>query len=162
MRIAAAAAIALLAAGTAAAAPEPSLDMLAFFSGRTHADNVLKVALKPSAKLVVDSIGGKGDRGDFVLIDTVHEGDKPVRTRKWIMRPVGPDHYTGSLSDAVGPVDVVVRGGTATIRYTMKGGLKVTEVMQLKPDLRTMSNSVVVRKFGMKFATVDGTIRKLD
>jgi hypothetical protein len=154
------AAFALAAAAPAAAAPK--LDMVAFFTGKTHAENVMKVVLKPSARLVVDSFGGKGDRGDFVLVETVHEERKPVRTRKWIMKPAGPDHYVGSLTDAVGPVDIVVAGDSARIRYTMQGGLKVDQQMQLRPDGRTLSNLVTVRKFGLRFARVEGTIRKLD
>ena len=146
----------------AAAAPAPTLDMTAFFTGRTHADNVMKIVFNRPARLVVDSIGGKGDRGDFVLIDTVREEGKPVRERKWVMKPVGPNRFTGSLSDATGPVDVTVNGRQAVIRYTMKGGLKVVQQLALQADGRTLSNHVVVRKFGLKFASVDGTIRKLD
>ena len=136
--------------------------MMAFFTGKTHADNVMKVVLKKPVKLIVDTVGGIGDRGDFVLIDTVHEGDKPVRTRKWIMRQIAPNHFTGSLSDAVGPVDILVEGDSATIRYTMKGGLKIVQQMSLQGDGRTLSNHVVARKFGLNFARIEGTIRKLD
>jgi len=146
----------------AASAPAPALDMTAFFSGHTHADNVMKIVLNRPARLVVDSVGGRGDRGDFVLIDTVREEGKPVRERKWIMRPVGANRFTGSLTDATGPVDVTVNGRQAVIRYTMKGGLKVIQQMELQADGRTLSNHVVVRKFGLKFASVDGTISKLD
>ena len=78
------------------------------------------------------------------------------------MRPVGPNHFTGSLTDAVGPVDVTVAGNRATIRYTMKGGLRVDQLLQLKNDGRTLSNNVVVKKFGLRFARVEGMIRKLD
>jgi hypothetical protein len=151
----------ILVANPASADPV-KLDMLAFFTGKTHGENVMKLALKHPSKLVVDSIGGKGDRGDFVLIDTVREEGKPVRTRKWIMRPAGPNRYTGSLTDAVGPVDVMVDGDSAVIRYTMKGGLKVEQKMQLQGNGKSLSNNVIVRKFGLKFARVEGTIRKLD
>jgi hypothetical protein len=156
-----AALVGFILASAAPAAPPPALDMTAFFTGRSHADNGLKVAFKRSVRLVVDSIGGKGDRGDFVLIDKVQEGDKPTRERKWIMRPTGPNRYTGTLSDAVGPVEISVTGDRAAIRYEMKGGLKVDQQLQLRAD-GTLTNHVVVRKFGLTFATVDGTIRKLD
>jgi hypothetical protein len=147
---------------SAAADPGPRLDMLAFFSGKTHAENLMKIVLKRPAKLVVDSVGGKGDRGDFVLIDTVKEEGRPERTRKWVMKQVAPNRFTGSLSDAVGPVDVTINGDSALILYTMKGGLKVRQEMKLLADGKTVSNHVVVKKFGLKFATVDGRIRKLD
>ena len=159
MTLVAAAAMALAGAATA---PTPALDMTAFFSGRTHTENVLKIVFKRPARLVVDSVGGRGDRGDFVLLDTVREEGKPVRTRKWIMRPAGSNRFTGSLTDATGPVDVTVSGRQAVIRYTMKGGLKVVQQMDLQADGRTLSNHVDVRKFGLRFASVDGTVRKLD
>jgi hypothetical protein len=161
MKIGALLAVTILAATTASAEPR-KLDMIAFFTGRTHAENVMKIALKGPASLIVDSVGGKGDRGDFVLIDTVREEGKPVRTRKWVMRAAGPDRYTGVLSDAVGPVDVTSSGDTAVIRYTMKGGLKVEQRLQLQGDGKSLSNNVVVRKFGLKFARVQGTIRRMD
>jgi hypothetical protein len=123
---------------------------------------VLRVVLHKPVPLIVESIGGKGDKGDFVMIDRVHEGDKPVRTRKWIMRPAGPNRMTGTLTDATSPVELVVSGDSATIRYIMEGGLKVEQRLQLQADGRTLSNHVVAKKFGLKFARVDGTVRKLD
>jgi hypothetical protein len=161
MRIALAAALALPFATSAHADPG-KLDMTAFFTGRSHADNTLKVAFKGTTPLIVDSVGGTGDKGDFVLIDTVHEGTKPVRQRKWVMRQIAPGHFTGSLSDATGPVDIVVSGNTATVRYTMKGGINIVQTMKLQPDGRTLSNHVEATKFGLHFGRVDGTIRKLD
>jgi hypothetical protein len=159
MTLVAAAAMALAGAATV---PAPALDMTAFFTGRTHTENVLKIVFKRPSRLVVDSVGGRGDRGDFVLLDTVREEGKPVRTRKWVMRPNGPNRFTGSLTDAAGPVDVTVSGRQAAIRYTMKGGLKIVQRIELQADGRTLSNHVDVRKFGLKFASVDGTVRKLD
>ena len=151
-----------LAVASAAPAAEPKLDMLAFFSGHTHADNLIKIALHGPHKLVVDSIGGRNKEGQFVLIDTVQEEGKPTRKRTWVMHPDGPNHFTGSLSDANGPVDVAVNGNSASIRYVMKeGGLKVQQDLQLRSD-GTLSNHVIAKKFGLKFAQVDGTIRRAD
>jgi 6-phosphogluconate dehydrogenase (decarboxylating) len=154
-------AIAALAASTGSAAnPEPGLDMLGFFTGRTHADNVIKIALHGPHKLVVDSIGGRNKEGQFVLIDTIQEEGKPVRKRVWVMHPAGANHFTGSLSDAIGPVDVTIGGDGASIRYTMKEGhLKVEQELKLQHD-GSLANHAVARKFGIKFATVDGTVRK--
>jgi hypothetical protein len=148
--------------GVAAAVDRPKLDMLGFFAGKTHSESILKVVLKKPVPLIVDSIGGKGDRGDFVLIDTVHEGDKPARQRKWIMKPAGPNHFIGSLTDATGPVDIKVDGDTAAISYMMKGGLKVEQELQLQRDGKSLSSRVTAKKLGMKFARVEGIVRKLD
>ena len=157
-------AVAALAASTTAAAadPGPKLDMLDFFTGKTHADNVMRTALHRPHKLVVDSVGGHNKEGEFVLIDNVQEEGKPARKRVWAMRPAGANHFTGTLSDAVGPVDVTVNGDTATIRYIMKDGhIAIDQRLQLQSD-GTLSNHVMARKFGMKFGDVQGTIRKMD
>jgi hypothetical protein len=151
-----------LALASAAPAADPKLDMLAFFTGHTHGDNVIKIALHGPHKLIVDSIGGRNKEAQFVLIDNVQEEGKPARKRIWVMHPDGPNHFTGSLSDATGPVDVTINGNDATIRYVMKdGGLKVEQNLHLQHD-GTLSNHVIAKKFGLKFAEVDGTIRKLD
>jgi hypothetical protein len=162
MRTAAALLVAAAAAASSASEPQPQLDMLAFFAGRTHADNVIKVVLHGPHKLVVDSVGGRNKEGQFVLIDTVQEEGKPERKRVWVMHPEGPGRFTGTLSDAKGPVNVVVDGTGATITYVMQeGSLKITQLLELQRD-GTLSNHVVAKKFGLKFAEVDGTIRKLD
>lgn len=151
-----------LAAAPASAPDPPKLDMTGFFAGKSHADNIIRIALHSPHRLIVDSIGGRNKEGEFVLIDTVREEGKPVRTRSWVMHPVGPDRFRGVLSDALGPVDVVVRGDLATISYTMKEGhLKILQQIQLQGD-KTLSNHVIAKKFGLTFAHVDGTIHKLD
>jgi hypothetical protein len=158
-------AAALLALSAAApAAPErPKLDLTAFFTGKTHADNVIKIALHAPHKLIVDSIGGHNKEGEFVLIDTVREEGKPERKRTWVMHPAGTDHYSGVLSDAAGPVDIVVEGPSATIRYTMKEkNLKIVQQLALQADGKSLANHVVAKKFGLSFAKVDGTIRKVE
>jgi len=161
VRLTVAAASVLLSANAAPAAP--ALDLTAFFTGKTHAENVMKVAMQRRKSLIVDSVGGKGDRGDFVLIDTVNEQGKPQRTRKWIMKQAGPNHFTGSLSDAIGPVDVVINGDSATIRYLMRDGhVNILQQIRLQPGGRSLSNHVVARKFGLVVARIDGTIRKMD
>jgi hypothetical protein len=164
MRLGAALAIAALSvasATSAAAAAPPKLDMIDFFSGRTHGENTMNQPFVGPTPLIVDSVGRK-DGNEFVLIDTVREGKKPVRTRKWIMRESGPSHFKGTLTDATGPVDIAVSGNGAVIRYTMKGGLKIEQVLELQPGGRVLNSTVIARKFGMRFATARGTIRKLD
>src|SRR4051794_7853536 len=151
--------VALLALTAAPAA----LDMTGFFAGKSHAENVIKIALHAPHKLIVDSVGGRNKEGEFVLIDTVREEGKPERTRTWMMRQVSPDHFTGVLSDADGPVDVILRGDSATISCMMKDGhLKIVQQVELQGDGKTLSNHVIAKKFGLTFAHVDGTIHKLD
>ena len=156
-------ALVLLASSAPAASDPPKLDMTGFFTGKSHAENVIKIAFHGPHKLIVDSVGGRNKEGEFVLIDTVREEGKPERTRTWVMRQVSPDRFTGVLSDADGPVDVIMRGDSATINYVMKDGhLKIVQQVELQGDGKTLSNHVIAKKFGLTFAHVDGTIRKLD
>lgn len=154
------AAVSALAAAIPAPAPRP-IDLAAFFTGRTHAENVLRIVFHRPTPLIVDSIGRR-QGNEFIQTDTVHEGDKPVRTRVWRTHEIGPGHYGGTLSDASGPVDIAVHRTTAVIRYRMKGGLDILETMELQGDGKTLSNHVVAKKFGLTFAHVEGSIRKLD
>ena len=55
-----------------------------------------------------------------------------------------------------------ISGDVVTVRYKMKGGLDILQTMTLQSDGRSMANKVVARKFGLTFAHVDGTVRKLD
>ena len=93
-------AVAALAASTSAAAadPGPKLDMLDFFTGKTHADNVMRTALHRPHRLVVDSVGGHNKEGEFVLIDNVQEEGKPGRKRVWAMRPAGAMVWSSDIT----------------------------------------------------------------
>ena len=71
--------------------------------------------------------------------------------------------WVSSLTDATGPVDVTIKGDTATIRYIMTDGhLSIVQQLQLQPDGKTLANHVTAKKFGLKFGRVDGEVRKLD
>lgn len=145
----------------AAAPPQHAFDIAAFFTGRTHADNDLKVVFRSTSKLIVDSVG-RQQGSEFVQTDVVHEGNKPARTRVWRTHQIASGHFGGTLSDATGPVDILVRGNSAVIRYTMVGGLDIQETIRLQPDGKNLANHVIAKKFGLTFARVDGVIRKLD
>ena len=151
----------LAAASPAAASGAGNLDLIGFFTGRTHAESQIKVAFRKPVRHVTDTVGKKGANGDLILIDTINEEGKPTKIRRWTMRPAGPGRITGSMSEATGPVQVTVDGGEAVIRYKMKGGISIEQHLQLK-DSRTLSNRVSAKKLGVRLGRLEGTIRKLD
>jgi len=59
-------------------------------------------------------------------------------------------------------VNVSVVGPRAYIKYRMSEGLTVGQLLALQSDGKTLLNRLHVRKFGIRVATVDETIRKLD
>ena len=78
------------------------------------------------------------------------------------MRQTGPGRWTGTLTDAAGPVTVVEKGNTGLIRYRMRNGAQVEQELRLLPGGRVLRNRLVVHKWGVRVAWVDETIRKLD
>jgi hypothetical protein len=138
-----------------------TLDPIAFFTGQSRGEGTVDTLLGKPAKLLVESVGRR--EGDTLILDqTITEGAKPSRVRRWIMRPVAPGRYTGTLTDAEGPVNVTVAGPRASIRYRMRGGLDVDQQLTLQAGERSLLNRLHVRKFGIRVATVEETIRKLD
>jgi hypothetical protein len=77
------------------------------------------------------------------------------------MRQVAPDRFAGSMSEAVGPVTAEEIGGRFRFRFKMKGNLTVEQWLTPLPEGQEALSKVVVRKFGMKVGSAEGTIRKL-
>lgn len=150
----------LVLAAPATASDKPALDLADFFSGRTHGEGTLKKALHRPVRITVDTIGKRGSGGEMILIDTIHEEGEPERIRRWVMRPA-KNGFTGTISDAVGPVTVDVEGTKATIRYKMKGGVNIHQTLSLR-DSRTLSSHLSARKLGLRVATMEATIRKVE
>jgi len=161
MRAFAVAAAAALAIAAPASAAEQELDLVAFFTGRTHAESEIKVGFRKPVRHITDSVGKRAANGDLILFDQIKEEGKPPKTRKWVMRKNGPNSFTGAMSEATGPVRIEVDGTQASIRYKMKGGITVHQELQMR-DRKTLSNHVSARKLGVRLGRLDGTIRKLD
>lgn len=138
-----------------------ALQPMAFFTGRTHGDGELTKLLNSPTKVTVDSVGRR--QGDTLILDqTIHEGRSPPSARRWTMRPIAPNRYSGSLTDAAGPVSVVVSGPSAEIRYTTKAGVQIEQQLVLQSDGKTVLNRLSAHRFGVRVATLNETIRKLN
>ncbi len=156
---AAAIALSLAAAGEAVAAPDP-VDPVAFFTGASHGEGRLREAFKRERRVTVDSVGRAEKDGTLVLDQKLAiEGD-PLRMRRWLLRQVGPNRYTGTLTDATGPVEAKVIGRAIRIRYPMKGGLKVESWLAPRPGGRAFDNKTRITKWGMTVATLTERIEK--
>lgn len=142
------------------AAEQASLDPIAFFEGRTYGTGTLKVVMSSAQPVAVES-RGVPTRGGLILTQVIHEGDKPARTREWRIRRIARGHYTGTLTEAAGPVSLVTRGPRATIRYRMKNGMSVEQQLALQADEQTILNHLEVHKWGVRVARLSETIRKM-
>ena len=140
----------------------PRFDPIAFFSGRTQGDGRLKILLKAEQQVRVQGQGRVEPDGTLVLEQVVRRGTRRVERREWRMREIGPDRYRGTLSDAIGTVDVETYGSLLTIRYAMKGGLRVEQSLYLDATARSALNRMKISKLGVPVARLEETIRKLD
>lgn len=154
----------LTAASLAFAAPAAAanLDALVFFSGRTEGEGKLKVVLKAPVPVRVESRGTPDGSGGLILEQLVHEGSKPARKNRWVLRPTSPTTFTGSLTEATGPVRGSMSGRVLKLHYVRKDGLRASHVLTLLPDGRTMTSRMTIRKLGLVVARVEEVIRKLD
>jgi hypothetical protein len=143
------------------AAAATQFDPVEFFRGRTQGIGTLKAALQQSKTIRVDSVGTEQKAGALLLTQVIHEPGKAPRTRTWHMRREGPDRYSGTLSDAWGPVRVTVEPGAIRIRYKDKDNLDFDQ--RLTPaGPRQVRNRMSIKRFGIRVATYDEIIRKLD
>lgn len=139
----------------------PDLQPMAFFLGRTHGEGELDKLFSRPVRVAVDSVGRR--QGDMLVLDqTIYEGRSPPSVRRWTMRPVGINRYSGTLTDATGPVSVVVSGSHADIRYKTKSGFEVEQELVLQSDGKTILNRLRAHKLGIRVAALDETIRKLN
>lgn len=143
------------------AAAVTQFDPVEFFRGRTHGVGTLKAALQKSKIIRVDSIGREQKDGALLLIQTVHEPGKAPRTRTWRMRKEPSGRYSGTLSDAKGRVRVDVEPTGVRIRYTDKDNLAFDQRLTATGP-RQVSNRMTIKRFGIRVATYDEVIRKLD
>lgn len=148
-------------AGAAGPAQSPKpFDPVAFFTGRTQGQGELRELVGKAKRVSVQSVGRVDRTGWLVLDQKVDVEGDPVRQRQWRLKLVAPGKYRGTLSDAKGPVEAEVNGQSARIRYMMKGGIKVQQVLTPLPGGRAVSNRATFRKFGMKVATLTERIEK--
>lgn len=139
----------------------PTFQPMAFFAGRTRGDGELAKLFGRPVRITVDSVGQR--QGDTLILDqTVHEGRSLPSVRRWTMRPVAPNRYSGSLTDAKGLVNVIVSGPRANIRYKTRAGFEVEQQLVLQSDGKTILNRLSVHRFGVRVATLNETIRKLN
>ena len=110
----------------------------------------------------IEGDGKSTPDGSLALIQRIETEGKKPRTRQWSLQSTGPGTYSGRLTDAIGPVSVRVDGNRLQIRFRAKGHLAIEQRVVLQPGGRTARNRLVVRKFGVRVAVLEETIRKID
>lgn len=148
----------LLAAAAPPAAPGPE----AFFVGRTEGAGDVHVILSGRHGVRDRSRGHIERGGALVLEQIVEEEGSPPRTRSWRLMRIGPNRFTGTISDARGAVAGEVAGNVLHLRYRSVEGPSVEQWVTIHANGRSAQNHMVFRRFGFTVATLDAVIRRLD
>jgi hypothetical protein len=154
--------LALLPALLLAVAPAPTFDAIRFFTGATEGTARMKVALGRTRAVRVQGRGRVEPDGTLVLDQVVAREGSPATRRSWRIREDSPGHYTGTLTDAVGPITGETVGNRLRLNYQAKHGVAVEQWLTLADDGRSAANSLTARKLGITVATLEETIRKID
>lgn len=143
-------------------APPPGSALENFFVGTTEGSGTVQVVLS-GRHSVRDRTRGRRDSGGALLLDqVVMEEGKPDRRRNWRLERAGGNRITGTISDARGAVSGTLDGNTLHLRYRLADGPSVEQWITLRPGGRTAANRMVFRRFGVRVATVETVIRRVD
>lgn len=137
-------------------------DPLRFFEGRTESIGVVKLVTKKPYRSRAIGKGHIRDDGSLDLVQRVEDQGELVRERRWRMRPDGPGRFTGTMSEAKGPVTVEEIGDRYRFRFRMEGNVTVEQWLTPTPDGRSARSVVTIRKYGIRVGRSDSVIRKLD
>ena len=136
-----------------------------FFAGATSSSGVLENRSgAPMRRLHVKGSGLAQPDGSFRLEQNITFDRDAPRTRTWVMRRVDSHHYTGTLTDASGPVEAEAYGDLFHLRYPMKTpfGGHMEQWMYLQPDGHTVMNEATIRVFGIVVAHLSERITHED
>jgi hypothetical protein len=145
----------------ASAQASTAFNPVEFFRGRSHGEGELKIIFQSAKHISVDSEGSVDKDGSLVLKQIIHEPGKPARMRYWRMREDRPNRYSGTLTDAAGPVRVDVMPNAIRVRYRAKDHLNFDQMLT-RTGPREVHNATRVKRFGITVAHFNEVIRKLD
>lgn len=140
-------------------APHPPFDPIAFFEGRTEGLGTLVIRGRRPEGIRVQSVGTPSHDG-FLLRQRIQRGDAPPFTRTWTLVPDGHGRWTGSLTEAVGPVRAVATGDRLRITYRTGRVTTVEQVLRLEPGRESALNLLTVRMLGIPIARLVEQIRR--
>ena len=145
-----------------AAAPASGSALERFFIGTTEGSGRVEMIVGRGHGMR-DRSRGRLEAGGALLLDqVVEEEGKPARRRTWRLVRAGGNRITGTISDVRGAVSGELSGDTLHLRYRMRDGPSVEQWITLLPGGRNARNRMTFHRFGLKVATVQSEIRKID
>ncbi len=136
-------------------------DPLRFFEGRTESVSMVKVFAKKPFQSRSIGRGEIGSDGTLFLVQRVEEDGKTPFDRRWRIRQAGPGRFSGTMSEAKGPVTIEEVGGRYHFQFKMKGNVSVEQWLAPLPDGKSARSKITFRKFGLTVGHSEGVVRKL-
>jgi hypothetical protein len=133
-----------------------------FFIGATEGSGTVSVIFSGNHGMRHRARGWMDGHTTLVLDEVVEEDGKPARKRSWRLVRSGDNKITGSINDAKGPVTGEISGNNLNLRYRLTEGPSVEQTITLHASGRSASNRMTFRRFGMRVATVESMIRKVE
>jgi hypothetical protein len=135
---------------------------LTFFEGRTESVSTVRIAMKKPYRSRAIGKGQIKPDGSLELIQRVEDEGQLPRERRWHMRQVSPGRYTGTMSEAAGPITVEEIDGRYRFRFRMQGSVAIEQWLTPMPDGRSARSVIIIRKYGIHVGSSDGYVHKLD
>jgi hypothetical protein len=133
-----------------------------FFVGRTEGSGTVDILVSGRHKVRDRASGRMDSAGALVLDQIVEEEGKPARRRIWRLIRAGGNRIGGTISDVKGAVAGELTGDTLHLKYRLKEGPSVEQWITLRPGARSATNRMTFHRFGLKVATVESIVRKVD
>lgn len=140
---------------------ETKFDALRFFEGKTDSVATIKLMMKRPYKSRGIGNGEIQPDGSLLLVQRIEDEGKAPHDRRWHIREVAPGQFTGTMSEAKGPVTVDEVEGRYRFRFKMKGNVSVEQWITPLPGGKSAKSKVTIRKMGITVGQSEGTITKL-
>lgn len=137
-------------------------DPLQFFEGRTESVGTVRLMMKKPFRSKAIGTGEIKPDGSLVLVQRVYDQGEQPRERRWHMRRVAPGRYSGTMSEAKGPVTVEEVDGKYRFRFRMDNSVSVEQWLIPSADGRSARSRVTIRKYGIQVGSSNAVIHKLN
>lgn len=137
-------------------------DPLRFFAGRTESVSTIKVIARKPYRSNTVGHGEIGADGALDLVQRVEEDGRPAFERRWRIRKIAPARFSGTMSEAKGSVTIDEIGGRFRFRFTTKSNFSVEQWLTPAADGRSARSVLMVRRLGLKVASSEGIVRRVE
>lgn len=136
----------------------PSIDPIAFFTGRTASWGVVENRSgEPTGRIVTESVGRPDGADGLHVTQRLTYEDGTVEQRAWHLRRTAPHRYEATANDMIGVAVGHAAGRAFHWRWVLdrESGASVTlEQWMYLMDGGTLVNRTAITKFGIVLATV--------